>query len=142
MQQRRRRGSSGASPTGEPLKQQGGDDVGAGYEHAWNWWKYHADQRITLLRFYILSLGGVGVAVGWLRQQQIRFFAPALALSVPCCPFVFFVSIPEHQTSSKSAKMLFLAKKLDYLYPLTIPNLSSAARPIQRADIGRIAMAK
>ena len=25
-------------------------------DHAWNWWKYHAEQRIALIRFFIIAL--------------------------------------------------------------------------------------
>jgi hypothetical protein len=39
-------------------------------DHAWAWWKYHAEQRVALIRFYILSLGGVGAAFGLLHQQK------------------------------------------------------------------------
>ena len=38
--------------------------------HAWEWWKYHAEPRIALMRFYIITLGGVAVGVGWLYQQH------------------------------------------------------------------------
>jgi hypothetical protein len=39
-------------------------------DHAWSWWKYHAEQRIALIRFYIIALGGVAVAVGWAYQRE------------------------------------------------------------------------
>ena len=39
-------------------------------DHAWAWWKYHAEQRVALIRFYILSLGSIAAAVGLLHQQK------------------------------------------------------------------------
>jgi hypothetical protein len=39
-------------------------------DHAWSWWKHHAEQRIALIRFFIIALGGVAVAVGWAYQQH------------------------------------------------------------------------
>lgn len=70
----------------EPLPS---DDAEAGFEHAWNWWKYHAEQRINLLRFYILSLGGVGVAVGWLRVQHEALLCFLLSLFGAALAFCF-----------------------------------------------------
>ena len=43
---------------------------GEGLAHAWAWFELHANQRMTMLRFSILTLSGVGAAVGVLLSQH------------------------------------------------------------------------
>jgi hypothetical protein len=59
-------------------------------DHAWSWWKYHADQRIALIRFYILSLGGVAVGVGWLYQRHEHVLCAILSLFGALLSYCFF----------------------------------------------------
>jgi hypothetical protein len=57
-------------------------------DHAWNWWKYHAEQRITLIRFFIITLGGVAAAVGWAYQRHeylLCFFISAFGALLSFC---------------------------------------------------------
>ena len=58
-------------------------------DHAWAWWKYHADQRIALVRFYIISLGSIAAGVGFLLQQKERFLAAILSLFGAFLSFCF-----------------------------------------------------
>jgi uncharacterized membrane protein YfcA len=48
-------------------------------DHAWTWWKYHADQRITLMKFYIVSLGGIAAGIGLLHQQKEHVLSAILS---------------------------------------------------------------
>lgn len=57
--------------------------------HAWDWWKYHADQRIALIRFYILTLGGIAAAIGWLHQQHQILFSVLLSAFGAILTFCF-----------------------------------------------------
>ncbi len=49
-------------------------------DHAWTWWKYHAEQRIALIRFSIIALGGVAVAVGWAYQRREYFLCAIISI--------------------------------------------------------------
>lgn len=49
-------------------------------DHAWDWWKYHAEQRIALVRFYIISLGGIAAAIGFLYQQKEQVLTAILSI--------------------------------------------------------------
>ena len=49
-------------------------------DHAWSWWKYHAEQRIALIRFSIVALGGVAVAVGWVHQRHEYFLCTLISI--------------------------------------------------------------
>jgi hypothetical protein len=57
-------------------------------DHAWNWWKYHADQRIAMVRFYLVALGAIAAGIGVLQQQERHVLCALLslfgALSVFC----------------------------------------------------------
>jgi hypothetical protein len=55
-------------------------------DHAWAWFKYHAEQRIALIRFYIVAIGGMAAGIGILQQQGqyalcaiVSFFAALAA---------------------------------------------------------------
>jgi hypothetical protein len=49
-------------------------------EHSWNWFKSHADQRLTITRFAILVLGAIGAGVGYLEKEQQYFFCTLLSI--------------------------------------------------------------
>ena len=34
--------------------------------HAWNWFEYHANQRMTMIRFYLTVAGAIATGVGYL----------------------------------------------------------------------------
>lgn len=57
--------------------------------HAWDWFKYHAKQRISMMRFYILSLGGAAGGIGYLLQQQEHCAAATLSLFAALMSFCF-----------------------------------------------------
>lgn len=33
-------------------------------DHAWKWFEYHATQRMTMIRFYLISAGGITTGIG------------------------------------------------------------------------------
>ncbi len=33
-------------------------------EHAWKWFEYHANQRMTMIRFYLIAAGGIAAGIG------------------------------------------------------------------------------
>ncbi|HEY3637928.1 MAG TPA: hypothetical protein VGK90_07215 [Rhizomicrobium sp.] len=35
-------------------------------EHAWKWFEYHANQRMTMIRFYLTVAGAIATGVGYL----------------------------------------------------------------------------
>jgi hypothetical protein len=49
-------------------------------DHAWDWFKYHAEQRMMMLRFAITVIGGVGAGIGFFLKDGTYIFS--LLLSV------------------------------------------------------------
>jgi hypothetical protein len=51
----------------------------AALEHSWGWFEYHANQRMTMIRFYLIVEGAVATGFGyvWLRNEY--FFAALLS---------------------------------------------------------------
>jgi hypothetical protein len=45
------------------------------YDHAWNWFKYHAEQRLTMIRYSVLILGAMVAGVGYLYRDHEYFFS-------------------------------------------------------------------
>jgi hypothetical protein len=33
-------------------------------DHAWNWFEYHANQRMIMIRFYLIAAGGIAAGIG------------------------------------------------------------------------------
>ena len=80
-------------------------------DHAWDWWKYHADQRIALIRFYILTLGGVAAAVGWLLQQHESLLSALISGLGAILSFCFLRLGTRTADLVKLEKTLFLLRK-------------------------------
>jgi hypothetical protein len=49
-------------------------------DHAWKWFEYHATQRMTMLRFYLIAAGGIGAGVGVLLAANESFLAGAISV--------------------------------------------------------------
>lgn len=45
--------------------------------HAWDWFAYHANQRMTMIRFYLTLAGALGAGVGYLWVNR-EFLLSAL----------------------------------------------------------------
>ena len=58
-------------------------------EHAWAWFRYHAEQRVTTMRFYIAAIGGAGAGVGVLNQGEQHFLCASLSLLTSLMAFCF-----------------------------------------------------
>jgi hypothetical protein len=58
-------------------------------DHAWNWWKYHGDQRITMVRFYLVTLGAIAAGIGVLQQQERHVLSASLSLFGALSAFCF-----------------------------------------------------
>jgi hypothetical protein len=54
--------------------------ISTSLEHSWNWFKSHADQRLTITRFAILVLGATGAGVGYLEKDHEYFFCALLSI--------------------------------------------------------------
>jgi len=65
-------GAEGSSDGPPPARQ--------AYEHAWNWFKYHAEQRLAMIRFAVLILGAIAAAVGYLHKDNQFVISIALCL--------------------------------------------------------------
>jgi hypothetical protein len=49
-------------------------------DHSWDWFKSHADQRLTITRFAILILGAIGAGIGFLERDHEYFFGMLLSI--------------------------------------------------------------
>jgi hypothetical protein len=57
-----------------------GDGTNEALDHAWQWFEYHATQRVSMMRFSISVLGGVAAAAGWLHQSEAHILAVGIAI--------------------------------------------------------------
>jgi hypothetical protein len=48
-------------------------------EHAWNWFDFHAAQRLTMIRFYIMVLGALGGGVGYVYHERLFLISAVLS---------------------------------------------------------------
>lgn len=39
-------------------------------DHAWNWFQYHAEQRMTMIRFYLTIAAAIGAGIGYLATKD------------------------------------------------------------------------
>lgn len=53
----------------------------AARDQAWNWFKYHADQRMTLIKFYITVIGFIGVGYFVSLTSNYTFLAAIVAFA-------------------------------------------------------------
>lgn len=49
------------------------------FEHAWKWFEYHATQRMTTIRFYLIIAGAIATGVGYLWSSHYYSFATVLS---------------------------------------------------------------
>lgn len=61
----------------------------AALDHAWDWFKCHADQRIALFRFYVVVIGGLAAGLGVLHQQKEHTVCAVLSLFAALVCFCF-----------------------------------------------------
>jgi hypothetical protein len=61
----------------------------AALDHAWDWFKCHADQRIALFRFYVVVVGGLAAGLGVLHQQRENIICAALSVFAAFVCFCF-----------------------------------------------------
>src|SRR5689334_15394082 len=52
----------------------------AGIAHAWDWFVYHANQRMTMIRFYLTVAAAIGGGVGYLLIAHEYFLSAVLSL--------------------------------------------------------------
>ena len=57
--------------------------------HAWAWFKYHAEQRVTTMRFYLVALGGSAAGVGALNQAGQHILCGGLSAFGALMSFCF-----------------------------------------------------
>jgi hypothetical protein len=61
----------------------------AALDHAWAWFKYHAQQRVATMRFYIVAIGGAIAGVGILNHDEQHFLCACLSLLSSLMVFCF-----------------------------------------------------
>lgn len=89
------------SPFQEQIHREGGSQQAQeSLDHAWNWFKMHAEQRITLIRFYLVVFGGV--AAGYITLINNGFFFLA---GVESC-FGAFLSICFNALDARSRNLV------------------------------------
>lgn len=85
-----------------------------GIDHAWQWFEYHAGQRIAMMRFAITTLGGVAAATGLLQQQAQHGLSVLVALLGVVLSYCFYkfdfrvktlVKLGERALASEQAKL-------------------------------------
>jgi len=86
----------------------------AALDHAWDWFKCHADQRIALFRFYVIVVGGLAAAVGVLHQQKENLLCALLSIFAAFVCFCFMrldrrtsdlVRLGEHAMTSEQKRL-------------------------------------
>jgi hypothetical protein len=58
-------------------------------DHAWAWFKYHAEQRVATMRFYVVALGGAAAGVGALNQGGQHMLCGGLSAFAALMSFCF-----------------------------------------------------
>ena len=53
------------------------DAASAALTHAWDWFEFHANQRLTMIRFYLTVAGAIGTGAGYAFIQH-EYFLSAL----------------------------------------------------------------
>jgi hypothetical protein len=83
-------------------------------DHAWKWFEYHATQRMTMIRFYVIAAGGIAAGTGYLLTSHENFLAGALAVIGAITTLAFkrldkrvsdLVRLGEEALSPEQAKM-------------------------------------
>jgi hypothetical protein len=83
-------------------------------DHAWKWFEYHATQRMTMIRFYVIATGGIAAGTGYLLNAHENFLAGALAFIGAITTLAFkrldkrvsdLVKLGEEALSPEQAKM-------------------------------------
>ena len=49
-------------------------------DHAWNWFEYHANQRMMMIRFYLVVAGAIATGAGYLLLQKQYFLSGSLSI--------------------------------------------------------------
>ena len=55
-------------------------DKNEALNHAWKWFEYHAKQRLTMIRFYILVIGALGAGIGYLYENDFYEFSALISV--------------------------------------------------------------
>jgi hypothetical protein len=67
-------------PTGGNASSDGAPTARDAYEHAWNWFKFHGEQRLTMIRFSVLILGAIAVGIYYLHKDEENVFSLTLSI--------------------------------------------------------------
>ncbi len=49
-------------------------------EHAWKWFEYHANQRMTMIRFYLTAAGGLAAGFGFLLSAHENIMSAFISI--------------------------------------------------------------
>ena len=73
--------------------------------HAWNWFKYHAEQRMILVRFYLIMAGALGAGyISVLKDNEN-------ALATVIAGFGAFVSLLFFKLDQRTARLIKLGER-------------------------------
>jgi hypothetical protein len=67
-----------------------GEDNKTALDHGWRWFEYHAQQRLTVFKYYLIIMGAIGVALYTLHTAQEHLFAAIAAASGVIASITFF----------------------------------------------------
>ena len=65
------------------------EDNKTALEHGWRWFEYHAQQRLTVYKYYLIIMGAVGLALYTLHSAGHHFPAAAAAATGVVISFAF-----------------------------------------------------
>jgi hypothetical protein len=98
--------------------------------HAWEWFKYHAEQRMTMVRFSITVIGGVGAGIGFFWKPET--YALACLTSI----FGAGVAYAAHRIDRRTADLVKIGENaLKYLEKNLAGNTATAFLICHHANI-------
>ena len=65
--------------------------------HGWEWFQYHAQQRLSIFRFYVFLVGALGTA--YVAAMVGGFYIPAIAVTLVGCVLSFFFWLLDRRVS-------------------------------------------
>jgi len=99
------------------------------YAHAWNWFDFHARQRMSVLNFFILASGLFASAYG----VALRVPDPVAALLVACggavLAFVFLMLEIRNREMVRWAERVLIDLEKDYIFYWPRQDCATAPKP-------------
>jgi hypothetical protein len=77
----------------------------AALEHAWNWFKYHAEQRLKVFQFFLVANGLIVTGIGAGLINDLNFLAFAV------CDFGIIVSIAFYRLDKRVSQLVKIGER-------------------------------